>query len=133
MEFKLPDFKTVIDIHEIVIEFYGGLGGIPHPNLIEAALHRPETYMNYDDHCDIHLVAALILESIARNHAFADGNKRTALLTMLMTYNNNKIRLSYGLHLNEKFEVLVLDVATKKLTIIQIRSRLQKLVEEFSQ
>ncbi len=133
MEFRLPDYSTVIEIHTVVIDIYGGLKGVVHPELIKSALRRPEMYMSYDENCDIHLVAAIILESIARHHAFADGNKRTALLTMLMTYNNNKVDLSYDLHLNQKFEKLVLDVATKKLTIKQIRNRLQKLVEEFSQ
>jgi hypothetical protein len=31
MQFTLPTPDTVVEIHEIAIDTYGGLGGIPHP------------------------------------------------------------------------------------------------------
>lgn len=133
MEFKLPSFETIVEIHSVVIDLYGGFDGFPHPKTIEGALARPKHYMSYEKECDIHLVAALILDSIARNHAFSDGNKRTALITMLMTYRLNGITLEYNLHMNEKFEELVLRVAQKKPSIKETREKLQKLVEEFTQ
>jgi death on curing protein len=133
MEFKLPDFETVLEIHNVILELYGGLAGVPHPGYIEMAIHRPQTYMSYDRHCDLHLVAALILDSIARYHAFADGNKRTALLTMLFVYNRNNVKLSYSLHVNRRFEKLVLDVAEKELPIKQIRLRLKRMVRDFAE
>ena len=134
MEFNLPNLETVLDIHTIVIDLYGGLHGVPHPEYIEAALMRPQHYMLFTPDCDIHLVAAILLDSIARNHAFADGNKRTALITMLMIYNLNGYKqLRYDLHMNEKFEELVLDVTRKKPTISLLRVRLKNLILEFSE
>lgn len=133
MQFQIPDYETILEIHKIVIENFGGLSGIPHPEYIESSLVRPQNYMAYDNHCDIHLVAALILDGIAKNHAFADGNKRTALIAMLMTYNlNNVNQLKYGLHMNVKFEKIVLYVTEKKPPIKQLRTKLKKLIEEFS-
>lgn len=134
MEFRLPAYDTVLEIHQIIIETFGGLDGLPHPEIIKAALVRPQSYMSYAHNCDIHLVAALILDSLTRNHAFADGNKRTALTATLMTYNLNltETKLNYGLHMNSKFEELVLEVATKKPPIKVIRNKLKTLIEEFS-
>lgn len=132
MEFKIPDFETVLEIHEIILENYGGLKGVPNPHYIDMAIRRPQTHMAYDNKCDIHLVAALILDSIARYHAFADGNKRTALLTMLYTYNRNNVRLAYDLNFNKRFERLVLDVAQKEIPVKKIRIRLKRLVNEFT-
>jgi death-on-curing protein len=134
MYFVLPSIDTVVEIHEIVIDSYGGLKGIPHPEQIEAAIMRPQHFMDYDEECDIHLVAAIILESITTFHAFADGNKRTALISMLMTYRMNGLELDFTLHVNEKLEKLVLDIADsqKRQTIKQLRTRLKKLIDEFS-
>lgn len=133
MEFILPSFDTVLGIHQIVIEEYGGLDGLPHPEYIHSAIARPQHYMTYSEECDIHLVSALILDGVARDHAFADGNKRTALLSMLMTYRMNGVRLEYGLMMNEKFESLVLKVAQRKPSVQVLRSDLEKLVKQFTQ
>lgn len=133
MQFVLPSADAVLEIHEIVINQYGGLHGVPHPDRIKAALQRPQTYIDYQKEYDIHTVAALLLDSIARNHAFADGNKRTALLVMLMTYNlNNVTKLRYNLHMNNAFEELVLYVTTKKPTIETLQAKLKDLVTEYS-
>ncbi len=135
MEFRLPSFDTVIEIHEIVFELDGGLEGVPHPEYIHASLGRPQSYMMYDDGCDIHLVAAIVLHSFVRNHAFADGNKRTALLTTLFTYNGNSKhlggkRLSYGKNANKELEALVLKVAGKNPPeISEIREELEEIIE----
>jgi death-on-curing protein len=53
---------------------YGGATGVRDPGALEAALFRPQT--GYYD--DILAEAAALLESLAINHPFADGNKRMA-------------------------------------------------------
>lgn len=53
---------------------YGGDPGVRDPGALEAALFRPQT--GYYD--DIVMEAAALLESLAINHPFVDGNKRTA-------------------------------------------------------
>lgn len=132
MEFKLPDKLTVLEIHSIVIEGFGGLNGVPHSEYIDSTLGRPQHYMAYAKNCDIHLVAALILHGFTKNHAFADGNKRTALLTTLFTYNKNGVKLDYSLSLNKRFERLVLDIAQDKVLDIKIiRQRLRILIHAF--
>lgn len=50
--------------------------------LVESAVARPMTTVFGDDaYPDLHTKAAALLHSLARNHAFVDGNKRVAWLS----------------------------------------------------
>ena len=132
MEFTLPNKKTVIEIHDTILGIFGGLSGVPHPELIESSLARPQHHMAYAKRCDIHLVAALILHGFTRNHAFSDGNKRTALMATIFTYNYNGVKLDFSLAFNNRFERLVLDIAGDNPPELQrIRTRLRKLIKDF--
>ena len=64
-------------IHEGVIEIGGGAHGLRDAALLESALARPQNLHAYGE-TDIFELAASYAEGIARNHAFVDGNKRTA-------------------------------------------------------
>lgn len=71
------DYLTVADvlgIHTVLIQRYGGAPGVRDPGALESALFRPQT--GYYE--DIVAEAAALLESLAINHPFADGNKRIA-------------------------------------------------------
>jgi death on curing protein len=64
----------VLAIHHLQIEEYGGAHGIRDDGLLESAIFRPQIgYYN-----NIQEEAAAIMESLANNHPFLDGNKRTA-------------------------------------------------------
>jgi death on curing protein len=64
----------VLAIHADQIARYGGTEGIRDFGLLEAALYRPQTgyYSGLIEE------AAALWESLAQNHPFVDGNKRTA-------------------------------------------------------
>ena len=71
------DYLTVADVlgmHTILIQRYGGAGGVRDPGALEAVLFRPQT--GY--YSDIIAEAAALLESLGINHPFVDGNKRIA-------------------------------------------------------
>ena len=71
------DYLTVADVlgmHIVLMQRYGGAGGVRDPGALEAALFRPQT--GY--YADIIAEAAALLESLAINHPFVDGNKRIA-------------------------------------------------------
>jgi death-on-curing protein len=73
----MTDFLTlpeVLAIHADQIERYGGSPGVRDPGVLEAALYRPQT--GY--YADLVEEAAALWESLAQNHPFIDGNKRTA-------------------------------------------------------
>nr|WP_226820194.1 type II toxin-antitoxin system death-on-curing family toxin [Acidithiobacillus ferrooxidans] len=64
----------VLGMHTVLMQRYGGALGLRDPGALEAALFRPQTgYYN-----DILAEAAALLESLAINHPFVDGNKRIA-------------------------------------------------------
>jgi len=71
------DYLTVADVlgmHTVLIQRYGGAPGVRDPGALEAALFRPQT--GYYE--DVVAEAAALMESLAINHPFADGNKRIA-------------------------------------------------------
>ncbi|MEI2744294.1 MAG: type II toxin-antitoxin system death-on-curing family toxin [Ottowia sp.] len=71
------DYLTVADVlgmHTVLIQRYGGAPGVRDPGALESALFRPQT--GYYE--DIVAEAAALLESLAINHPFVDGNKRIA-------------------------------------------------------
>jgi death-on-curing protein len=71
------DYLTVADVlglHVVLLQRYGGAPGVRDPGALEAALFRPQT--GYYE--DIVMEAAALLESLAINHPFLDGNKRNA-------------------------------------------------------
>lgn len=58
--------------------------------LLESAAHRPMTSLFGDDaYPDLHTKAAALFESLVRNHALVDGNKRLAWATTFMFYRLN--------------------------------------------
>lgn len=58
--------------------------------LLESAVLRPQqTVGGHDAYPDIHRKAAALMHSLIRNHAFVDGNKRTAVLAVDVFYGLN--------------------------------------------
>jgi len=75
------DYLTVVDVlamHSSLIQRYGGASGIRDLGALEAALFRPQS--GY--YADIIAEAAALLESLAINHPFIDGNKRIAFASV---------------------------------------------------
>lgn len=73
----MTDYLTTVEvlaIHADQTERYGGADGVRDLGLLEAALFRPQT--GY--YADLIEEAAALWESLAQNHPFVDGNKRTA-------------------------------------------------------
>lgn len=71
------DHLTVADVlgmHAVLMQRYGGAPGLRDAGALEAALFRPQT--GYYE--DIVAEAAALMESLAINHPFVDGNKRIA-------------------------------------------------------
>jgi len=79
-----PRFLTrdeVLEIHEAQIDRRGGTHGILDSGKLDSALGQPQSgFGGQFLHESIFEMAAAYLFHIARNHAFMDGNKRTALM-----------------------------------------------------
>ena len=71
---RFPSVGTILAIHEILIEETGGAPGLRDVGALESAVMRPQ--IGYYD--GIVEEAAALMESLAINHPFVDGNKRIA-------------------------------------------------------
>ncbi|PYV55051.1 MAG: type II toxin-antitoxin system death-on-curing family toxin [Acidobacteria bacterium] len=73
----MSDYLTVAEVYAMqhrLIELFGGLHGVRDKGAVEAAVFRPRIgYYN-----SIEEEAAALMESLANNHGFIDGNKRIA-------------------------------------------------------
>jgi len=73
--------EVVLAIHDEQLAAHGGLSGIRDRGAVESALARPRNLVAYEACDDLARLAAAYAYGITRNHGFADGNKRTALVT----------------------------------------------------
>ncbi|RWG81709.1 type II toxin-antitoxin system death-on-curing family toxin [Mesorhizobium sp.] len=71
--------RAVEAMHAEQLRRHGGAQGLRDENALESALARAENKANYGDPAIGDLAAAYIF-GIARNQAFVDGNKRTAMV-----------------------------------------------------
>lgn len=70
------DFDDLLDIARAAVGAEAVVGDY---GLLESALARPRaSVFGQDAYPDLHLKAAALLHSLARNHALVDGNKRLA-------------------------------------------------------
>lgn len=79
---RFLDVDAVLRLHHEQIETFGGSEGIRDQGLLESALGAAEQNFGYTG--DLHQAGAQYLLSIARNHPFVDGNKRTGLACALV-------------------------------------------------
>lgn len=75
MNFDYPDIGEAIAIHDALIYEFGGTMGVRDEGALASAIMRPQ--LGYYD--SLIEEAAALLESLANNHPFVDGNKRTAV------------------------------------------------------
>ena len=74
MTHDFPTIEEVIAMHNDLISAFGGSLGILDEGALASALMRPQ--LGYYD--GLIQEAAALMESLANNHAFVDGNKRVA-------------------------------------------------------
>jgi death-on-curing protein len=96
---------------------------------LEGALMRPQMAAHYEE-ADLLLQAALLIDGIARAHAFVDGNKRTAMAagTIFLDINGCSIvSENQGLDLGQQIEALVTHAITFEVFVAWLRERLRPL------
>jgi len=74
------DKPEVLVAHSRQLAEHGGSDGIRDETLLDSALAKPRNVFAYADSPTLPMLAASYAFGIARNHAFVDGNKRTALV-----------------------------------------------------
>lgn len=91
----MAEYLTVAEIYQmqhLLIEMFGGLHGVRDKGAVEAAAFRPQTgYYN-----SIEEEAAALMESLANNHGFHDGNKRIAFTATDVFLRRNVFYIDVG-------------------------------------
>ena len=86
--------QVVAAIHDRQLAEHGGLAGVRDPGAVESALAKPENLAAYGNP-DAADLAAAYAWGIARNHGFADGNKRTAWVVARLFLADNGYTLGH--------------------------------------
>lgn len=88
--------SEITSIHDAILDRYPGLKGVRKDLSVEALVGRIHANLSYESQTfqSIVNVAALYAEVIARGHVFNDGNKRTAVVSMLSFLDLNGYKLT---------------------------------------
>jgi death-on-curing protein len=106
--------EVVLDLHDRLIDQYGGRKGILNLGLLKSALEIPKS--SFDGralHRTVFDKAAAYLFHLARNRPFVDGNKRTAAMATLMFLDINQVTFSL---VDREFQDIILQTAQGLLT-----------------
>ena len=115
-----------LDAHERALR-YGGRPGVINRGSIESAIVRP--YSGY--YRAIRFKAAALVESMAGNHGFVDGNKRTTLILLNLLLERSGYRLTPsegGGSIQKEVEDMILDVVGKQLSFDDLAEWFRKRI-----
>lgn len=111
-----PTLHEALELHQRLIERFGGAPGIRDMGALESALLRPQS--GYYER--LAQQAAALLQSLARNHPFVDGNKRVAFAMTAIFVRMNGYRLVVKAEAGESFLIDRLIVATAEIEEIEL-------------
>ena len=86
-------YEQVIAIHSIQMRRFGGAPGLRDEGMLRSALERPANKWHYEQ-ADLPELAAAYAFGLAKNHAFVDGNKRIAFMSMVIFLRRNGARFA---------------------------------------
>ncbi|HTI70759.1 MAG TPA: type II toxin-antitoxin system death-on-curing family toxin [Candidatus Limnocylindria bacterium] len=89
------DIPAVLAIHDCLLAEHGGASGIRDLGLLESAIEKPRHLFAYG-HPSLFDLAASYAFGLAKNHAFIDGNKRTAFVVAVVFLDTNGCELRAG-------------------------------------
>jgi len=114
--------EEALDLHRQLIERFGGASGVRDLGLLESALVRPRSgyYSSLSEQ------AAALIQSLAGNHVFVDGNKPMAFAAAAVFLRMNGFALAVGADEAERF--LIDEVITARADIALIADWLEKFL-----
>src|SRR5215471_20762109 len=80
-------------LHSRQLRRFGGASGLRDEGILRSALGRPLNKWNYEQ-AGLPELAAAYAFGLAKNHAFVDGNKRIAFMTMMVFLRKNGVRFA---------------------------------------
>lgn len=121
LNYLTPDH--VLLLHQEAVERYGGSHGLRDRGLLESAIYRCRaTFGGSDLYPDVWTKAAALLHGLLKNHAFVDGNKRTAYTSAarFMHLNGHELQAT-----REEAKSFLLDVEANRLNVDQMAAWLE--------
>ena len=101
---KYLKVKHVLRIHGRVIEQSGGDTGVRDLGLLDSAVAQPRTgFGGTDLYPELADKAAALAFSLVMNHPFADGNKRTGYVSMMMFLSRNGHTIKATITIGSRF------------------------------
>jgi death on curing protein len=95
---KWVTYDQVVAIHGRQLRRFGGAPGLRDEGMLRSALERPINKWQYEQSevaaPDLVPLAAAYAFGLAKNHAFVDGNKRAAFMTMVVFLRKNDVRFA---------------------------------------
>lgn len=97
----IPKLKTVVLVHDHLIERLGGESGILKPeSKLENAVQRPKTFVyGHEPFKGTMRKSAALAYAIITFHPFVDGNKRTGLNILRLTLQANEVNIAWAPYL----------------------------------
>ncbi len=86
--------QALLLLHAKSLARFGGIEGMREEGLLDSALARPQNAFHYDGLRDTAGLAASYAFGLAKNHAFVDGNKRIAFMSMMVFLRKNGVRFA---------------------------------------
>jgi len=90
---KWLTYDQVVAIHSRQLRRFGGAAGLRDEGLLRSAIQPPINKWLYE-HAELPELAAAYAFGLGKNHAFVDGNKRMAFMSMMTFLRKNKIRFA---------------------------------------
>lgn len=114
MKYNYVSLKLAIEVHDLIINLSGGRSGELNIEYLESTL----THVKNDEYySSIEEKITYLVYSIAMNHAFVDGNKRSAItIAMVFIVINIENSKSLANKFVKEMENVVVQVANKKIT-----------------
>lgn len=86
-------YDQVIAVHSRQLRRFGGAPGLRDEGMLRSALERPFNKWQYEQ-AGLPELAAAYAFGLAKNHAFVDGNKRIAFMTLVIFLRKNGVAFS---------------------------------------
>jgi death-on-curing protein len=111
-----------------MIKKHGGSSGVRDMGMLKSAIFRPfATYGGEDLYKDIYLKSGALIQSIAKNHPFVDGNKRTAYTVTYTFLKLNRIQITIS---DKQVVRFMVRVTVENLSVDEISSWLKEHSKE---
>ncbi len=82
---KYLTVQDVLLLHQLAIDEFGGSHGLRDLGLLASAVGRPHsTFDGKELYPDVYAKGAALVHSLLLNHQFVDGNKRTAMFSVMV-------------------------------------------------